>query len=100
MEDGLKVLDILAHHPSTAHFISKSLAIRFVSDNPPEALVEKMAATFHGDRRRSSRGDGDDAEGARVLGSGELPLEGEIAARDGGERGARGERRCGLRCSR
>jgi len=45
-EDGLKVLDILEHHPSTAHFISKSLAIRFVSDNPPESLVTKMAATF------------------------------------------------------
>lgn len=46
MGDGLKVLDILAHQPATAHFISKSLAIRFVSDNPPEALVDKMAATF------------------------------------------------------
>ncbi len=45
-EDGFKVLDILAHHPSTAHFISKSLAVRFVSDNPPESLVAKMAATF------------------------------------------------------
>ncbi len=46
MNDGLKVLDILAHHPSTAHFISKSLAVRFVSDDPPEALVQKMARTF------------------------------------------------------
>jgi uncharacterized protein (DUF1800 family) len=46
MEDGLKVLDILAHHPATAQFISKSLAIRFVSDNPPDSLVRKMAATF------------------------------------------------------
>ncbi len=46
MGDGLKVLDILASHPSTAHFISKSLAIRFVSDNPPEELVAKMARTF------------------------------------------------------
>jgi uncharacterized protein (DUF1800 family) len=45
-DDGLKVIDILAHSPQTAHFISKSLAIRFVSDNPPEALVQKMAATF------------------------------------------------------
>jgi uncharacterized protein (DUF1800 family) len=45
-EDGLRVLDILAHSPATAHFISKSLAIRFVSDNPPESLVAKMAATF------------------------------------------------------
>jgi uncharacterized protein (DUF1800 family) len=46
MGDGLKVLDILAHHPATAHFISKSLAIRFVSDNPPASLVDKMATTF------------------------------------------------------
>jgi uncharacterized protein (DUF1800 family) len=46
MEDGLKVLDILAKHPSTARFISKSLAIRFVSDNPPDDLIDRMAATF------------------------------------------------------
>jgi uncharacterized protein (DUF1800 family) len=46
MEDGLKVLEILEHHPSTARFISKSLALRFVSDNPPTALVDRMAATF------------------------------------------------------
>ena len=48
MNDGLKVLDILEHHPSTAHFIAKSLATRFVSDNPPEPLVTRMAATFTG----------------------------------------------------
>ena len=46
MDDGEKVLDILATHPATAHFISKQLAQRFVADNPPEPLVEKMAATF------------------------------------------------------
>jgi uncharacterized protein (DUF1800 family) len=46
IEDGMKVLDILEHHPATARFISKSLAIRFVSDNPPQALVDRMAATF------------------------------------------------------
>ena len=46
MDDGEKVLDILATHPSTAHFISKELAERFVADNPPESLIEKMAATF------------------------------------------------------
>ncbi len=46
IDDGLKVIDILVKHPSTAHFIAKSLAIRFVSDNPAEALVDKMAATF------------------------------------------------------
>jgi uncharacterized protein (DUF1800 family) len=46
MNDGLRVLDILDHSPATAHFISKSLAIRFVSDNPPDSLIDKMAATF------------------------------------------------------
>jgi uncharacterized protein (DUF1800 family) len=46
MEDGEQVLDILARHPSTAHFISKELAQRFVADNPPETLVNKMAQTF------------------------------------------------------
>jgi len=46
MEDGLKVLDILVHHPSTAKFISTKLAVRFVSDNPNPVLVDKMAATF------------------------------------------------------
>jgi uncharacterized protein (DUF1800 family) len=46
MEDGLKVIDILASHPSTAHFISNQLAIRFVADDPPEALVDRMARRF------------------------------------------------------
>ncbi|HKD05206.1 MAG TPA: DUF1800 domain-containing protein [Bryobacteraceae bacterium] len=46
MEDGLRVLDILARHPSTARFISRSLAVRFVSDNPPESLVKRMADAF------------------------------------------------------
>src|SRR5207244_5195973 len=38
--------DILAHHPSTAKFISRKLAMRFVADNPPTALVDRMADTF------------------------------------------------------
>jgi uncharacterized protein (DUF1800 family) len=45
-KEGLQVLDILAHHPSTAHFISLKLAQRFVSDDPPPALVNQMAKTF------------------------------------------------------
>ena len=45
-KDGEKVLDIVAHHPSTAHFISKKLAQRFVADDPPPALVDRMAQTF------------------------------------------------------
>jgi uncharacterized protein (DUF1800 family) len=44
-EDGEEVLRILAAHPSTAHFIAKKLARRFVSDDPPEALVARVAAT-------------------------------------------------------
>jgi uncharacterized protein (DUF1800 family) len=45
-EDGEKVLDIIARHPSTARFISRKLAQRFVADNPPPALIDSMAKTF------------------------------------------------------
>lgn len=44
--EGMKMLDILAHHPSTAKFISRKLAMRFVSDDPPRSLVDRMAKTF------------------------------------------------------
>ena len=46
VEDGEDVLDIVARHPATAHFIARKLAVRFVSDNPPPALVERAAQTF------------------------------------------------------
>ena len=46
MKDGEQLLDMLAANPSTAKFISTKLARRFVADNPPPALVERMAATF------------------------------------------------------
>ena len=45
-QDGLEVINILAHHPSTARFISRALAQRFVADDPPPSLVDKMAKTF------------------------------------------------------
>jgi uncharacterized protein (DUF1800 family) len=46
MGDGLAVLNILAHHPSTAKFIATKLARHFVSDNPSPALVDRVAAAF------------------------------------------------------
>src|SRR5216684_1987444 len=46
MKDGEQVIDLLVHHPNTAKFISTKLARRFVSDNPPPALVDRMAQTF------------------------------------------------------
>jgi uncharacterized protein (DUF1800 family) len=45
-QDGLQAIDILAHHPSTAKFISRKLAERFVADDPPQSLVDRMAQTF------------------------------------------------------
>jgi uncharacterized protein (DUF1800 family) len=45
-KDGERVLDILAHHPSTAKFISTKLARRFVGDNPPQALIDRAAKRF------------------------------------------------------
>jgi uncharacterized protein (DUF1800 family) len=46
IKDGLTVLDILAHHPSTAKFIATKLVRHFVSDTPPPALVDRVAAAF------------------------------------------------------
>jgi uncharacterized protein (DUF1800 family) len=46
VKDGLTVLDILAHHPSTAKFIATKLVRHFVSDSPPSALVDRVAAAF------------------------------------------------------
>jgi uncharacterized protein (DUF1800 family) len=60
MKDGEQVIDLLSKHPSTAKFISTKLARRFVSDNPPPALVERMSKTF-------LKSDGDIREVMRTL---------------------------------
>ncbi|MGH7467153.1 MAG: DUF1800 domain-containing protein [Longimicrobiales bacterium] len=60
LEDGEDVLDLLARHPSTARFIARKLAVRFVSDSPPDALVDRAAATF-------LRTDGDIREVVRTI---------------------------------
>jgi uncharacterized protein (DUF1800 family) len=41
-----EALDILVHHPATATHLSRQIATYFVSDNPPDSLVQKMAQTF------------------------------------------------------
>ena len=40
------MLDLVARHPATARFIATKLARRFVSDDPPPALVERLARVF------------------------------------------------------
>lgn len=45
-DEGERLLDLLATHPSTARFIARKLAVRFVGDAPADALVERLAATF------------------------------------------------------
>ena len=45
-KEGMQVLEILAHSPFTARFISTELAQRFVSDDPPQSLINAMSKTF------------------------------------------------------
>jgi uncharacterized protein (DUF1800 family) len=45
-KEGRELLHILGHHPSTARFICGKIAMRFVSDNPPQPLIDRMAQTF------------------------------------------------------
>ena len=47
IKDGLKVIDILVDQPATAKFIARKLAVKFVSDNPSEGLVSRVADAFH-----------------------------------------------------
>jgi uncharacterized protein (DUF1800 family) len=44
--EGRELLHMLASSPATAHFISRKLAVRFVSDDPPQALVDRMAKSY------------------------------------------------------
>ena len=45
-KDGEEALEMLAHDPHTAKFISTELARHFVSDNPPQTIVDRMAGTY------------------------------------------------------
>ena len=46
VEEGERILDFVATHPSTARHIARKLAVRFVSDDPPAELLERMAKAF------------------------------------------------------
>ena len=44
--EGEDAIRMLAHHPATAKRIAKRLATTFISDKPPQALIDHLAATF------------------------------------------------------
>ncbi len=46
MADGRKVLDLVAFHPATARFLCLKLCRRFVSDNPPQSLVDSATKVW------------------------------------------------------
>lgn len=60
IEDGEQVLDIVARHPATARHIATKLARRFVSDDPPDELIDRAAEAF-------TRTDGDIREVVRLI---------------------------------
>ena len=45
-DDGERLLDYLALHPATARFLALKLCRRFVSDTPPQPLIDRVAAEF------------------------------------------------------
>jgi uncharacterized protein (DUF1800 family) len=45
-KEGTEALAMLASHPATAHFIATKLAAKFITDEPPAAVVDEMAKTF------------------------------------------------------
>ncbi|MCC7306305.1 MAG: DUF1800 domain-containing protein [Acidobacteria bacterium] len=58
IKDGLKVIDILVKSPATAKFIARKLCVKFVNDNPDDAIVNRVAAAFsrsNGDIRSTLR---------------------------------------------
>ena len=101
--EGDFLLDLLARHPKTAEHVSRKLALRFVSDDPPPALVARLADTFRrtdGDVRailaalfrspefwsgRSPPGEDQDAAPTRRI----------VASRDGRGEPTRASRSCG-----
>jgi uncharacterized protein (DUF1800 family) len=58
IEEGERMIHVLAHHPATAHRIALKLCQRLVADDPPPALVDRVAKKFlstDGDLRQTVR---------------------------------------------
>ena len=58
LEEGERVFDLLVSHPTTSYHLTRKLAVRFVSDDPPQALVDDLAQVFRdtqGDLRAVTR---------------------------------------------
>ena len=91
--DGERVLDILARHPSTARFIARKLATRFVSDTPPGGTGCTSGVPIHADRRRPAGHRRGARQVTRVHRPERAPGEGQDPAGVRGECGARHRRR-------
>jgi uncharacterized protein (DUF1800 family) len=59
-DEGVRAIELLCKHPATARFVATKLVRFFVSDSPPQALVDKVAARF-------TKSDGDLREVYREL---------------------------------
>ena len=46
-QEGQDILDLLAQHPNTARYVCSKLCRYFISDDPPNAIVESAALVFH-----------------------------------------------------
>jgi uncharacterized protein (DUF1800 family) len=46
MKQGVTALSLLAAQPQTARFVSMLIAQRFLADDPPAAVVDRMAAAY------------------------------------------------------
>jgi uncharacterized protein (DUF1800 family) len=52
MDEGVRLLELLANHPATMHHVSRKLCQRFVNDDPPDGCVDDAVAAW-----RQSNGD-------------------------------------------
>jgi len=60
MDEGIRLLKLLANHPATMHHVSRKLCQRFVNDDPPDGCVDDAVAAW----KRSS---GDMGEVLRAI---------------------------------